>query len=104
MHYFDYNMFPIIIPLLAILLYSENFLFKKYSILYCFASMPLFTNSFISGIQVGVEGRNLALLYSKVPHIDPEASLFGAGADGFGIERAGVPSTRGFGFNLRATF
>ncbi len=71
-----------------------------------FYTLPssLFTNSFIGGIQVGVEGRNLALLYSKVPHIDPEASLFGAGADGFGIERSGVPSTRGFGFNLRATF
>jgi outer membrane receptor protein involved in Fe transport len=64
----------------------------------------LFTNSFVSGVQVGVEGRNLALLYTKVPHIDPEASLFGAGADGFGIERSGVPSTRGIGFNVRVTF
>ncbi len=64
----------------------------------------LFTNSFINGVQVGVEGRNLALLYSKVPHIDPEANLFGSGVDGFGVERASVPSTRSVGFNVRLSF
>ena len=51
-------------------------------------------NSFIRELSLGVEGRNLALLYSKVPHVDPENSLFGSGADGFGIERASVPSTK----------
>jgi len=61
-------------------------------------------NGFIKGLQLGVEGRNLALLYSKVPHIDPEANLFGSGADGFGVERNTVPSTRSFGFNVRLTF
>ncbi|MFN5556534.1 MAG: SusC/RagA family TonB-linked outer membrane protein [Chryseotalea sp.] len=55
------------------------------------------------GLQVGIEGRNLALLYSKVPHIDPEATLFGSGADGMGVERNTVPSTRSIGFNLRIT-
>jgi TonB-linked SusC/RagA family outer membrane protein len=60
--------------------------------------------TFIKGATFGVEGRNLALLYSKVPHIDPEASLFGSGADGFGIERSNVPSTRSIGFNVRLTF
>jgi TonB-linked SusC/RagA family outer membrane protein len=64
----------------------------------------LIGNTFISSVQIGVEGRNLALLYSKVPHIDPESNLFGAGADGFGIERASVPSTRSFGFNVRLNF
>jgi outer membrane receptor protein involved in Fe transport len=59
---------------------------------------------FVKGLQLGVEGRNLALLYSKVPHIDPEANLFGAGADGFGVERNTVPSTRSYGFNVRLTF
>lgn len=64
----------------------------------------LFNNTFIRGLRVGVEGRNLALLYSKVPHIDPENNLFGSGADGFGVERSSVPSTRSFGVNLKATF
>ncbi|MCW5912927.1 MAG: SusC/RagA family TonB-linked outer membrane protein [Cyclobacteriaceae bacterium] len=59
---------------------------------------------FIRQLQVGVEGRNIALLYAKVPHIDPEANLFGAGVDGFGVERAAVPSTRSIGFNVRLTF
>ena len=64
----------------------------------------LFKNNFLRGLQIGIEGRNLALLYSKVPHIDPENNLFGAGADGFGVERSSVPSTRSIGVNLRASF
>ena len=68
----------------------------------------LFANNFIESLQVGIEGRNLALLYTKVPHIDPEANLFGSGSssgrDGFGIERNVVPSVRGVGFNVRITF
>jgi hypothetical protein len=68
----------------------------------------LFANNFIESLQVGVEGRNLALLYSEVPHIDPEANLFGsgsaAGRDGFGIERNITPSVRGLGFNVRLRF
>ena len=64
----------------------------------------LFKNNFLRGLQIGIEGRNLALLYSKVPHIDPENNLFGAGADGFGVERSSVPSTRSVGVNLRASF
>ncbi len=69
-------------------------------------SLPssLFANSPIKGVQIGFEARNLALLYSKVPHIDPEANLFGSGADGFGVERNVTPSTRSFGGNLRLTF
>lgn len=64
----------------------------------------LLANLPISGLQVGVEGRNIALLYTKVPHIDPEANLFGSGVDGFGIERASVPSTRSIGFNVKLSF
>ena len=64
----------------------------------------LFTNSPIKSVTVGVEGRNLALLYSTVPHIDPEANLFGSGVDGVGVERANVPSTRSLGFNLKLIF
>ena len=61
-------------------------------------------NSFIKNLTIGVEARNVALLYSVVPHIDPENNLFGSGADGFGIERNSTPTTRSFGFNLRANF
>ncbi|MBZ0246714.1 MAG: SusC/RagA family TonB-linked outer membrane protein [Cyclobacteriaceae bacterium] len=66
--------------------------------------MRLLGKSFFKGFQVGLEGRNLMLLYTKVPDIDPEANSFGSGADGFGIERNAVPSTRSLGFNVRLTF
>lgn len=64
----------------------------------------LLGNSFIRGLSVGIEGRNLALLYSKIPHIDPEANLFGAGADGWGVERSSSPTSRSVGVNLRLQF
>lgn len=76
---------------------------REVRISYSFPS-SLLNNTFLSGATIGIEGRNLLLLYSKVPHIDPEASLFGSGADGFGIERSSIPSTRSIGFNLRLNF
>ena len=89
---------------------SEPFVFdatyvklREVGVSYTFPAKFL-QSTFIDGLTVGVEGRNLALLYSKVPHIDPEATLFGSGADGFGVERASVPSTRSMGFNVRLTF
>lgn len=54
--------------------------------------------------ELAVEGRNLFILYSQVPHIDPEANLFGAGSSGEGYELNNIPSTRSVGFNLRLTF
>lgn len=76
---------------------------REVSLSYTFTSKQL-GKGFFKGLTLGIEGRNLALLYSKVPHIDPEASLFGSGSDGFGVERASVPSTRSVGFNARLTF
>jgi hypothetical protein len=51
-----------------------------------------------------LEGRNLWLISSKVPHVDPEANVLGTGLIGEGIERNVLPSTRTFGFNLRLVF
>lgn len=53
---------------------------------------------------LSLEGRNLWLISSKVPHIDPEANVHGAGLIGEGIERNNLPSTRSLGFNLRLSF
>ncbi len=50
------------------------------------------------------EGRNLWLISSKVPHVDPEANVLGTGLIGEGIERNVLPSTRTFGLNLRLVF
>lgn len=76
--------------------------FRELGLSYSFPR-SLIKKASIKGLQIGVEARNVALLYSKVPHIDPEATLFGAGADGLGVERNTVPSTRSIGFNVRIT-
>ena len=57
----------------------------------------------VSGVW-SLEGRNLWLISSKVPHVDPEANVLGTGLIGEGIERNVLPSTRTFGFNLRLVF
>lgn len=47
---------------------------------------------------VSLVGRNLLLLYSKVPNVDPESNY--NNSDAQGLELAGVPQTRSIGFNL----
>ncbi len=51
-----------------------------------------------------LEGRNLWLISSAVPHVDPEANVLGTGLIGEGIERNVIPSARTFGMNLRLVF
>lgn len=55
-------------------------------------------------VSIGIEGRNLWLIKSKVPHVDPEANFFGASLIGEGVEFNSIPSTRTIGANLRFTF
>jgi len=55
-------------------------------------------------IAVGLEGRNLWIISSNVPHIDPESNALGTGLIGEGLERGSVPSSRTWGANLRFTF
>jgi hypothetical protein len=55
--------------------------------------------------SLSIEGRNLALLYSRVPHIDPEVNTFGPGTiAGGGYEYNTIPATRNIGVNLSLTF
>jgi TonB-linked SusC/RagA family outer membrane protein len=61
-------------------------------------------NSAIKGAQIGVEGNNLWLIKSHVPHVDPESNFFGAGSIGEGVEFNSIPSTRVIGMNLRLSF
>ena len=63
-----------------------------------------FKNCFIGSLAVGIEGRNLWLMKSNVPHIDPETNIFGPSAVGSGVEYGAIPSTRSWGFNIRLTF
>ena len=56
----------------------------------------------ISNLTVSFVGRNLAILFKNVPNIDPESSYTSSNAQG--LDYFGMPSTRTYGFNLRATF
>lgn len=49
-------------------------------------------------VTLGVFGRNLLILHSDVPHLDPQV-ITGTG-NRQGLENAQVPSTRSIGFNL----
>ncbi len=63
----------------------------------------VFNKSFIRGMEIGLEGRNLWLIKSHVPHVDPELNFFGSGSVGEGVEFYSIPTTRTLGFNLRLT-
>ena len=63
-----------------------------------------FKNCFIGSLALGVEGRNLWLMKSNVPHIDPETNIFGPSAVGSGVEYSAIPTTRSWGFNIKLTF
>ncbi|MEQ8880521.1 MAG: hypothetical protein RLQ12_12850 [Cyclobacteriaceae bacterium] len=63
----------------------------------------LLQNTPFGKIEFGVEGRNLAILYSKIPHIDPEVSFYGP-INAQGIEAYNLPTSRSYGFNVRLTF
>lgn len=54
-------------------------------------------------LSVSVVGRNLALLWSNIPNIDPE-SAYSAGGGSQGLEFFAMPLTRNIGINLQANF
>lgn len=62
-----------------------------------------FKNSFVNGLRVAVYGRNLALLHSNIPHVDPETAFDNSNAMQ-GIEFGQLPSARTFGMTFGASF
>lgn len=61
-------------------------------------------NTFISGLRMGVEARNLWIIKDYVPHVDPELNFFGPATVGEGVEFNSIPSVRSLGVNLMLTF
>ena len=59
--------------------------------------------TFIQDIKVSVVGRNLAILYKKAPHIDPESGFSSANGNQ-GQEFGQAPSARSIGFNVNMKF
>ncbi|GGG42048.1 SusC/RagA family TonB-linked outer membrane protein [Bizionia arctica] len=62
-----------------------------------------FNNMPIQSIAFGLNVRNLALLYSAAPNIDPETA-FGTGTGQQGLEYAQTPSARTIGFSVNVKF
>jgi TonB-linked SusC/RagA family outer membrane protein len=56
----------------------------------------------IKGINISLVGRNLAILYSTIPHVDPETSFTNGNVQG--LEFGQLPSARSFGFNINLKF
>lgn len=56
----------------------------------------------LQSLMLSFVGRNLAILYKNTDNVDPEASY--ANGNSQGLDYFGMPPTRTYGFNLRATF
>jgi hypothetical protein len=57
---------------------------------------------FIRSAKLSVVGRNLLMLFSNHPHLDPEVDRFGGNAQGFAYGE--LPSSRSVGVNLNLSF
>ena len=62
----------------------------------------ILTKTPIKTLNLSFVARNLAILFKNTPNIDPESSY--TSSSGQGLDYFGVPATRTYGFNLRATF
>jgi TonB-linked SusC/RagA family outer membrane protein len=58
----------------------------------------------ISNLSVSLVGRNLWLVHSNVPHIDPEQIAMSGGTYVPGVESSSIPTTRSYGLNLKFNF
>lgn len=57
----------------------------------------------VNSLSLAAYGRNIALLHSNMPHIDPETA-FDSSTAAQGIEFGQLPSARTYGVTLRASF
>jgi len=55
-----------------------------------------------NNVSIGITGRNLLLIKSEVPGIDPETSFSVSNARGW--ENGAFPSTKVYGFNINLGF
>ncbi|WP_194774758.1 SusC/RagA family TonB-linked outer membrane protein [Pararhodonellum marinum] len=75
---------------------------REFSLGYSFPSTMLSKTPF-EALNLSLVGRNLLLLWSSVPNIDPE-SAYAVDGNSQGLEFFAMPTTRSFGFNLTASF
>ncbi len=63
---------------------------------------PLLNKTPFQNLTLSFVARNLAILYKNADNIDPESSYTSNNAQG--LDYFGMPATRSYGFNLKATF
>ncbi|UYZ63267.1 SusC/RagA family TonB-linked outer membrane protein [Hymenobacter weizhouensis] len=63
----------------------------------------LLDKTFIGGVELGINARNLFLYAPNVPHIDPEVNAQGV-SNSQGLEFNALPQSRTYGASLRMTF
>ena len=63
----------------------------------------LFKNTGVQDVKFSLVGTNLAILYKKAPHIDPETGFSSSNSEQ-GQEFGQIPSTRSYGFNINVKF
>ena len=62
-----------------------------------------FGSGFLRSASLALVGKNLWLIYSGLPNVDPE-SAFSSNNNALGQEYAAMPATRSVGFNLKLVF
>lgn len=67
-------------------------------------SMPssILENTFLTGVQLSLTGSNLWIIHKNVPYADPEAGLSSGNIQGY--LTGAIPTTREYGFNIKAQF
>lgn len=82
--------------------YDASFIkFRSLSLGYALPQSVL-KKSFIKGLNVSLVARNIAILMKHTPNIDPESNLNNTNAQG--LELAGYPAVRNYGFNVNVKF
>jgi len=56
-----------------------------------------------STLSIGIYARNVLILYSKLPYMDPEVNSSNS-RNAYGFESNSIPSSRSIGFNLKIVF
>lgn len=58
--------------------------------------------TFLTGVQLSLTGSNLWIIHKNVPYADPEAGLSSGNLQGY--LTGAIPTTREYGFNIKAQF
>ena len=82
--------------------YDASFIkLRSAALTYTFPA-AFFKNRYIKGINISLVGRNLAILMKHIPNVDPESSI--NNTNGQGLELAGYPAVKSWGFNMNVKF